>query len=126
MMEVDEARMLYGRCGEWFPLATAIGWPVEEWPTLSKVLYRESRCHTDSHNKTDPVSGSRGLLQINGYWCRPSKWSQAGWLQDRGVLTTCDDLFLPEVNLRAGLLIWLYGEAKHGCGWRGPWSTPCQ
>lgn len=124
-MEIDEARMLYGKCGEWRPLALAVGWPAEEWPTLSYVLYRESRCNIGSHNKTDPASGSRGLMQINGYWCRPSKWTQAGWLQDRGILTTCEDLFTPEVNLRAGLAIWMYGEEKHGCGWRGPWATPC-
>jgi hypothetical protein len=124
-MEIDEARMLYGKCGEWRELALSIGWPAEEWPTLSRVLYRESRCNIGSHNKTDPASGSRGLMQINGYWCRPSKWSEAGWLQDHGVLQTCEDLFIPEVNLKAGLLIWLYGEEKHGCGWRGPWATPC-
>ena len=124
-MTVDEARAMYGRCGEWRELALSIGWPAEEWPTLSRVLYRESRCNIDSWNKTDPSSGSRGLMQINGYWCRPSKWTKAGWLQDRGVLSTCDDLFIPEVNLRAGLLIWMYGEEKHGCGWRGPWATPC-
>lgn len=121
----DLARLQWGRCGEWHDLALAIGWPAEEWPILSKVLYRESRCNIDSWNRTDPSSGSRGLMQINGYWCRPSKWSQAGWLQDRGILTTCEDLFKPEQNLRAGLAIWLYGEQKHGCGWRGPWATPC-
>lgn len=124
-MEVDEARMIYGKCGEWKLLAEQVGWPTEEWPTLSYVLYRESRCNIDSHNHTDPMSGSRGLMQINGYWCRPSQWSKAGWLQDRGILNTCDDLFNPEINLRAGLAIWMYGEEKHGCGWRGPWVTPC-
>lgn len=124
-MEIDEARMLYGKCGEWRELALQIGWPAEEWYTLSHVLYRESRCNIGSHNKTDPASGSRGLMQVNGYWCRPSKWTQAGWLQDRGIVNTCEDLFEPEKNLRAGLAIWLYGEEKHGCGWRGPWATPC-
>jgi hypothetical protein len=124
-MTVDEARMVYGKCGEWRELALMIGWPAEEWPTLSHVLYRESRCNIGSHNKTDPMSGSRGLMQINGYWCRPSQWSKAGWLQDRGVLSSCEDLYNPEVNLRAGLLIWMYGEEKHDCGWRGPWATRC-
>jgi hypothetical protein len=126
-MEVDEARMRYGRCGEWYNLAMAIGWPAEEWPIISKVLYRESRCNIDSWNKTDPASGSRGLMQINGSWCRPNKWNPhpAGWLGGLGILTSCEDLFNPEVNLRAGLAIWLYGENKHGCGWRGPWATPC-
>lgn len=124
-MEIDEARMQYGKCGEWRELALSIGWPAEEWYTMSHVLYRESRCSTISHYKADPMSGSRGLMQINGYWCRPSKWSKAGWLQDRGILTTCDDLFDPTINLKAGLAIWLYGEEKHGCGWRGPWATSC-
>lgn len=124
-MDIDEARAQYGKCGEWRELALSIGWPAEEWPTLSYVLYRESRCNIGSHNKTDPSSGSRGLMQINGYWCRPSKWTQKGWLQDYSILNTCDDLFVPEINLRAGLTIWMYGEQKHGCGWRGPWATPC-
>jgi len=125
-MEVDEARMIYGKCGEWRELALMIGWPAEEWPTLSYVLHRESRCNVGSHNKTDPMSGSRGLMQINGFWCKPSKYWPNGWLQAQGILTSCDDLYDPETNLRAGLAIWLYGEDKHGCGWRGPWATPCR
>ncbi len=124
-LTVDEARLLYGKCGEWRELALMVGWPAEEWGTLSYVLHRESRCNIGSQNKTDPMSGSRGLMQINGYWCKPTKYSANGWLQDHGILTTCDDLYDPVVNLRAGLAIWLYGEGKHGCGWRGPWATPC-
>jgi hypothetical protein len=124
-LTVDEARLLYGKCGEWRELALMVGWPAEEWGTLSYVLHRESRCNIGSLNKTDPMSGSRGLMQINGYWCKPTKYSANGWLQDLGILTTCDDLYDPVVNLRAGLAIWLYGEGKHGCGWRGPWATPC-
>lgn len=124
-LTVDEARLLYGKCGEWRELALMVGWPAEEWGTLSYVLHRESRCNIGSLNKTDPMSGSRGLMQINGYWCKPTKYSANGWLQDHGILTTCDDLYDPVVNLRAGLAIWLYGEGKHGCGWRGPWATPC-
>lgn len=124
-LTVEEARFLFGKCGEWRELALMVGWPAEEWGTLSYVLHRESRCNIGSHNKTDPMSGSRGLMQINGFWCKPTKYSANGWLQDQGILTTCDDLYDPVVNLRAGLAIWLYGEGKHGCGWRGPWATPC-
>lgn len=124
-MSIDEARMIYGKCGEWKMLALSIGWPEEQWPTLSKVLFRESRCNPLSHNMSDPVSGSRGLMQINGYWCKPSKYSQNGWLQDHGILSECADLFVPDINLSAGLAIWLYGEQKHGCGWSGPWATSC-
>lgn len=122
----EEDIIKYGKCGQWYDLAIAVGWPKEEWSTMSYVLHRESRCNIGSHNKTDPASGSRGLMQINGYWCRPSKWSEKGWLQDKGILSTCDDLFDPEINLRAGLAIWQYGEEKHGCGWRGPWATRCK
>lgn len=120
-----EQRNKYGKCGEWHDLAIAAGWPESEWPILSKVMFRESRCNWNSHNKTDPSSGSRGLMQINGYWCRKSQWTQNGWLQDHDILNTCDDLFNPATNLKAGLAMWLYGEEKHGCGWRGPWATPC-
>lgn len=59
-MSTEEARGIYGKCGEWRELALTVGWPAEEWPTLSHVLYRESRCNIGSHNKTDPMSGSRG------------------------------------------------------------------
>lgn len=119
------ARDIHGKCGEWHDLAMAVGWPAEEWPTLSYVLYRESRCNIDSWNKTDPHSGSRGLMQINGFWCRPNRYDPNGFLQSVGVLNNCEDLFDPVTNLRAGLAIWTYGENKHGCGWRGPWATSC-
>lgn len=111
-------------CQMWAPLAVQVGWPVEQIPKLLRIMWRESRCTWDAHNMTDPVSGSRGLLQVNGYWCRPNQYTAQGWLQDRGVLNLCDDLFIPEVNLRSALLIWLYGEEKHGCGW-GPWAMGC-
>jgi len=120
------ARQEHGICGEWYDLAVnVIGWPSEEWSTLSYVMNRESSCRPEAFNKTDPNGGSRGLLQINGYWCRPTQWNPNGWLQDLGILTTCDDLYTPETNLRAGLAMWAYGEEKHGCGWRGPWATKC-
>lgn len=122
---VGLARAEHGRCGEFYDLAMSIGWPADQWPTLGFVMYRESRCNTTSHNKTDPSSGSRGLMQINGFWCRPNQWTDHGWLQDQGILTTCDDLYDPAINLKAGLAIWNYGQEKHGCGWRGPWATKC-
>jgi hypothetical protein len=98
-----------------------VGWPEAEWPTLSRVLWRESRCQPEALNGSDPNGGSTGLLQINHYWCKPSKYSQAGWLQDQGVLATCEDLYEPRTNLLAGITIFLYGVNKHGYGW-GPWS----
>jgi len=118
------ARLVYGRCGEYHDLAINVGWPEKEWKTLSRVMYRESRCNTNSLYKKDPNGGSRGLIQINGYWCRPSRYSKAGWLQDQGILNSCEDLFNPEVNLRAGLAIFNYSKVKNKCGWR-PWATRC-
>jgi len=121
---VGLARLVYGPCGEYRDLAINVGWPEKEWKTLSRVMYRESRCNTSSFNKKDPNGGSRGLIQINGYWCRPSRYNKNGWLQDQGILNTCEDLFNPEVNLRAGLAMFNYSKVKNKCGWR-PWATRC-
>jgi len=111
-----------GECAQWRDLAIEVGWPAEEWDRLNYVIWRESRCDPSAHNKSDPAGGSRGLIQINGFWCRKNQNTAQGYLQDNGVLQTCEDLFDPRTNLAAGLVIWTYGVDKHGCGW-GPWST---
>lgn len=120
----DLARLVYGRCGEWHDLAMMVGWSEAQWPKLSYVLYRESRCNISTFNKRDPNGGSRGLMQINGYWCRKNKYNPTGWLQAQGILANCDDLFNPEINLRAGLAMWNYSQQKNKCGWK-PWATRC-
>lgn len=119
------ARHIHGRCGEYYQTAMQAGWTPDQWPTISKVMYRESRCNFDSFNPTDPNGGSRGLMQINGFWCRPNRYTPNGFLQDRGVLSTCDDLYNPDVVMRAAREIWLYSQERNGCGWR-PWATPCR
>lgn len=118
------ARLVYGKCGEWHDLAISIGWSEAQWPTLSRVLHRESRCSPTSYYKADPNGGSHGLMQINGYWCRKNKYNPSGWLQARGILSTCNDLYIPEVNLRAGLAMWNYSQQANKCGWR-PWAIRC-
>jgi len=118
------ARFMYGRCGEYHDLAIKVGWTEKQWSKLSFVMNRESRCNTLSFNKTDPNGGSRGLIQINGYWCKKNQYNPSGWLQAQGILNTCEDLFIPEVNLRAGLAMWNYSQQHNGCGWR-PWATRC-
>ena len=117
-------RLMYGRCGEYHDLAISVGWSEAQWKKLSFVMYRESRCNTMSFNKTDPNGGSRGLIQINGYWCKKNKYNPSGWLQAKGILNTCEDLFIPEVNLRAGLAMWNYSQQRNKCGWQ-PWATRC-
>lgn len=120
----DLARLFYGKCGEYHDLAIAVGWTEAQWPKLSYVMHRESRCNIMSFNKSDPNGGSRGLMQINGYWCRKNRYNPSGWLQAQGILNTCEDLFNPEVNLRAGLAMWNYSQARNKCGWK-PWATRC-
>lgn len=120
----DVARMVYGKCGEWHDLAISVGWTEQQWAKLSYVIHRESRCNIKAFNKTDPNGGSRGLMQINGYWCRSNKYNPSGWLQAQGILNTCDDLYNPETNLRAGLAMWNYSQTVNKCGWR-PWATRC-
>jgi hypothetical protein len=109
-------------CPDYYNLAKEVGWPEDQLDRLDFVLWRESRCDPSVHNTKDPAGGSRGLIQINGYWCRKNTYNPDGFLQARGVLNTCEDLFDPETNLKAGLAIYNYGLEEHGCGW-GPWKT---
>lgn len=119
------ARLIYGKCGEYHDLAIKAGWPKSQWPTLSKIMYRESRCNNFAINKSDPNGGSRGLLQINGYWCRKNKYNPNGWLQQKSILKNCEDLFDSYTNLRAGWEMWQYSQHRNRCGWK-PWATPCK
>lgn len=102
------------RCDEWMDLARLVGWPEDQLPKLSYTIFRESRCRPDQHNPDDPMGGSNGLTQINQFWCKPTRYWPDGWLQSHGVLEHCDDLYDPEVSLRASLAIW--GNS----GW-SPW-----
>jgi hypothetical protein len=102
------------RCDQWMDLAREVGWPEAELPKLSYTIYRESRCRPDQHNPEDPMGGSNGLVQINKFWCKPTQYWPNGWLQTHGLLTHCDDLFLPEVNLRSAFAMW------ENSGW-SPW-----
>lgn len=108
---------LTGDCVEWADDALAIGWPLGELPTVQYLMYRESRCDPSQYNPDDPRGGSHGLLQINGHWCRPNPTYgiDIGWLQENGMLQSCDDLYDPWVNLQSALLIWTeYGFEPWG------------
>ena len=103
-------------CTQVATLALAEGLPPSELETALRVAVRESRCTSDAFNATDVKGGSRGLYQINGAWCVPNKYWPIGWLQAKGILQTCDDLYDPTINTRAMVAIW------HNSGWL-PWST---
>jgi hypothetical protein len=103
----------YATAAEQFAaLAVNLGWPVSEYDTLVKVITRESNGIAIAHNTADPMSGSYGLMQINGFWCRGAN----SYLQKAGLLTSCEMLLDPQINLRAGLIIFTRS------GW-SPWRT---
>lgn len=116
---------------EWIALAQDVGWPDTELARLDHVIHRESRGQPEVWNRDDPMSGSRGLVQVNGFWCKRTTHNthDAGFLGNLGVLASCEDLFDPRTNLEAALAIYEYGVDRHRCGW-GPWQTrgfrPCK
>ena len=103
-------------CGQVFNMAKDIGWPLNELTTVVAVAYRESRCQVEAFNAKDPNGGSAGAMQINYFWCKPSRYWPNGYLQAHGLLKDCAELFDLETNLRAALAIYRYSE-----GWRA-WS----
>lgn len=103
-------------CTQVASLALAEGLPPSELETALRVAVRESRCTSDAHNASDPNGGSYGIYQINGFWCRPNTNWPTGWLQAKGIVTNCEDLYTPTVNTRAMVAIWT------NSGW-SPWKT---
>ena len=103
-------------CTQVATLALAEGLPPSELETALQVAVRESRCTSDAFNATDVKGGSRGLYQINGAWCVPNENWPIGWLQAKGIVTDCADLFDPTTNTRAMVAIW------RNSGWL-PWTT---
>jgi len=110
------------RCPQWWGVARDAGWAEEHLRSLDTAMWRESRCLPDQHNASDPNGGSYGLLQINGFWCLPSRYWPDGYLQAHGILGGCDDLYDPVTALSAGLAIYRYAEDNADCGW-APWAT---
>jgi len=108
-------------CPEWHEVALKAGWEEEDLDRLDFVLWRESRCLPEAFNAQDPNGGSRGIAQINQFWCRPNRYNPSGWLQAQGLLRDCTDLHDPVINLTAALAIYKYAKDR-GCGW-SPWST---
>ncbi len=97
-------------------LARIIGWAESELDNLIKIVYRERRCSPSVINKKLNKDGSHdyGLLQINDKsWCKPTRYHENGYLQKLGLITTCDDLLNPIINLSAGLMLFNYSN-----GWR--------
>jgi len=101
-------------CEQFSALAVNLGWPADQRTVLESVMWRESNCTPNAYNSKDPNGGSRGLMQINGFW--------TPWLTDAGIITEAENLLQADVNLRAALAIYNYGVERHNYGW-GPWSA---
>ena len=99
----------YKGCMEYLNDAIVAGWPISESPTILRVLQRESACDPMALNSKDSNNGSRGLFQINGV--------HQTWLIKEGYIKKLDDLYVPDVNIRAALH--LYGMV----GWSA-WALP--
>ena len=85
-------------CAQYVADAITAGWPADQAPMLARVMFRESRCDPLAFNRQDSNNGSRGLMQINGV--------HKGWLMDTGYINSLNDLFNPDINLRAALHLW--------------------
>lgn len=112
------------QCGQWHEIALLAGWDIEHLDRIDYIMWRESRCLPHVHYLADPQGGSRGLMQINGFWCRKNRWepNPAGYLGAQGIISSCEDLFDPLLNLKSAKAIYDYGTERGQCPWR-PWST---
>ena len=115
------SKELVGKCGHWLDDAIDVGWSRTNLSKLDYVIWRESRCQPLVFNRFDPNGGSVGLMQINQFWCLPSRYYKTGWLQSLEILDSCLELFDPETNLRAGLAIFEYSKERNNNGWQ-PWG----
>jgi hypothetical protein len=102
-------------CAKVAAFALAAGLPPKQLPTALRIAHRESRC-SSAFNPNDPNGGSYGHYQINGFWCRPNRYWPEGWLQAKGILDKCTDLYQPDVQAAAMVAIY------RNSGWI-PWST---
>jgi soluble lytic murein transglycosylase-like protein len=99
----------YKGCMEYLNDAIVAGWPISESPTILRVIQRESACNPLALNSKDSNNGSRGLFQINGV--------HQTWLIKEGYIRKLDDLYNPDVNIRAALHLW------SKVGWSA-WALP--
>ena len=99
----------YKGCMEYLNDAIVAGWPISESPTILRVIQRESACNPLALNSKDSNNGSRGLFQINGV--------HQTWLIKEGYIKKLDDLYNPDVNIRAALHLW------SKVGWSA-WALP--
>jgi hypothetical protein len=110
---VEELRDL--PCAQWFSTAVNAGWPndVKTLKTLSKVMWRESRCEPTACSTSDSGRQCRDYGLTQGNW-----YAHHVWWEQMGL--TPDDMFDPYTNLNWAWLLYSGREAQGKCGWQ-PW-----
>jgi len=103
-------------CDDYGRLAVSAGWPLDQIPTVVRVMRAESGCYAQAVGDLG-LGVSLGLMQIHtDSWCEGNRYWPEGYLQMHGVLDDCNALLDPFVNLYAALIIWRVG------GWE-QWTT---
>lgn len=100
-------------CSEWADTAIRAGFKLDDLWIALQVMEFESMCLPDAIGDNGQ---SYGLMQINSFWCQPSKYWPRGYLQTQGIVDDCTDLFDPLTNLYVAWHI----ATKHG--WEN-WTT---
>jgi hypothetical protein len=104
----------WSKCPQWFDTAMRF-WPVSQWPIIDHILHRESRCLIDAFNPKDTNGKpSYSLFQVNAFWCSPVEYYTGGFLQEKRILSTCDDLFDVDMQFAAARAIYVEGLTRHG------------
>ena len=103
-------------CEVVYRTAKQVGWPADQLSMVVAIAQRESRCLPYVTNWNDPNGGSYGVMQINGFWCQPSRYWPDGYLQAFGLVENCDTLYDMASNLRSALQIY------RNSGW-SPWGS---
>jgi hypothetical protein len=83
-------------CREWADLALRSGFAWDDLWIALQVMELESMCLPSAIGDNGQ---SYGLMQINSFWCQPSRYWPRGYLQTKGLLDECQELMNPETNL---------------------------
>lgn len=111
-----------GRCPEYYFLALYAGWSRDDWPTLDRIIWRESRCQPDACSTPDRpdlrLCRDWGLTQINDH-----SWKTT--IRQLGL--DMAQMHDPYWNL--WFARWLYNYSMDrtdgNCGWI-QWSINCK
>ena len=62
------------KCPGWYDEAMDAGFTYRQWPTVDRIIWRESRCQQGVHNS----AGANGLMQVMAMWADDCNTTVAG------------------------------------------------